>query len=294
MERQTLPNDSEIIPSYAGHGLQSGEMKDGCTVLDYFSHMVLEVTDLERSEAWYRDVIGMEVVGRNLTAEDQPHSLLQMNTGQFFILVQKDKVAHRLPPRSFIHHAFLLTPNQYQRAYQRLKELGYELGDTRIALRPHGEYSIDIADPDGHRYQLQTYGPEAKEIIKPGVAVVNCGLADDYKVGDVRVFKDGNFFLVRLPEGFLALTRWCTHMNGIVVYQQTHWRFYCPNHGATYDRRGNATSYPAECAMRLNPISFSSHGEVLVNTDEVIERSSYQPEQAVLPPQATAEQRLSQ
>ena len=31
-----------------------------------FSHLVVDVTDLDRSEAFYRDVLGLEVVGRDL------------------------------------------------------------------------------------------------------------------------------------------------------------------------------------------------------------------------------------
>jgi len=190
--------------------------------------------------------------------------------------------------RSGVHHGFMLTPNQYRRIYERLQELGYEIKDDREEFRAGGQYSIDIEDPDGHRYQLQCYGPEAREIM-PGAGVVDCGPASRYRIGDVRPFRTGNFHLVRLREGFLAVSRWCTHFNGLVVYQKAHWHFYCPFHHATYDRRGVPAPFPGNMAsgpLRLHPITFSPEGHILVDTDRVIERNGYDPAQAANAPGA--------
>lgn len=282
MLKQELPTQSDELAPYAGHGHLPDKVEH---VSGRFSHFLIEVTDLDRSEAWYRDVIGMDVLGRNLTAEPEPHSLLQMNTGQLFILVQKDTVEPRRPGSSSIHHGFLLTPNQYRRAQERLKSFGYDIADTREQFRARGEYSMDIYDPDDHRYQIQAYGPEANEILLPGVGVVDCGPASGYRTGQVKLFKDGNFYLVRLKDGFLALSRWCRHMNGRVVWQKEHWRFWCPFHAMTYDRAGDPLwGRPDVCALRLNAVSFNDEGHVLVDTDQVIDRDCYQPEQAVQAP----------
>jgi catechol 2,3-dioxygenase-like lactoylglutathione lyase family enzyme len=282
MPKQALSEASDELSRYGGHGHELSQPQQGCTV-ERFSHFVIDVTDLDRSEAWYSDVIGMEILGRNLLAEEHPHSVLQMNTGQLFVLLKKERVEPRRPGSSSIHHGFLLTPKQYRQAQERLVHYGYDIGDTREQFRARGEYSMDIYDPDDHRYQIQAYGPEAYEIILPGAGIVDCGPAEGYKVGDVKLFKEGNFFLVRLQDGFLALTRWCRHMNGKVVYQKQHWRFWCPFHGMTYDRAGDPLwGRPDVCPLRLNSIRFSSEGHVLVNTDEVIDRERYEPGQAVL------------
>ena len=283
--KQALPMPTDELAPYTAHGYQPDKLEQ-VPAAGRFSHFLIEVTDLDRSEAWYRDVIGMDVLGRNLTAEPEPHSLLQMNTGQLFILVQKDTVEARRPGSSSIHHGFLLTPNQYCRAQERLKAFGYDIADTREQFRARGEYSMDIYDPDDHRYQIQAYGPEAHEILLPGVGVVDCGPASAYRAGQVKLFKNGNFYLVRLKDGFLALTRWCRHMNGKVVWQKEHWRFWCPFHSMTYDRAGDPLwGQPDVCALRLNAESFSDDGHVLVDTDQVVDRDCYQPEQAVQPPE---------
>jgi catechol 2,3-dioxygenase-like lactoylglutathione lyase family enzyme len=243
-----------------------------------FSHMVLEVKDLDRSERWYRDVLALDAVGRDLLAEPGPHAVLRMNTGQLLVLLQ---VADPEPFRentSSIHHAFYLTMEQYRAAQERFAAHGYEVGDTREQFRARGEYSMDIFDPDGHRWQVQAYSEEQHEVIKPGVGVVDCGPAEQYAVGSVTTFREGNFFLVREPEGFLALSRWCRHANGLLTYQREHWRFYCAFHGATYDQTGCHTGHlPNIGALRLNPVTISADGRVLVDTEVVIERGADKP-----------------
>ena len=279
--RQAAPNSSDSEPRYAGHGLITEEIGEAA-VADRFSHLALEVTDLDRSEAWYRDVVGADLIGRDLTAESRPHAVLQMNTGQLIILVENP--TFKQSRRGAIHHGFMVTASQYRRALERLPRHGYSIGDTRQQFRALGEYSIDIQDPDGHRFQIQCYGPEAHENILPGVGVVDCGPADRYRVGDVKLFKEGNFFLVRLPEGFIAMTRWCCHMNGLVIYQRAHWRFWCPYHSATYDICGNNIGgMPNLNALRLDPVTFSEEGHILVDTDTVIQRTHFTADQAVMP-----------
>lgn len=288
MQATQSADTSPANATFSGHGrrAEANEIASG-SVLNKFSHFIVEVTDVDRSEAWYRDVIGMDVLGRDLTAEDKPHSVLRMNTGQLFILVKRDTVVPRRPGSSSIHHGLMLTFEQYRAAQEHLKSCGYDISDTREQFRARGEYSMDINDPDDHRYQIQAFSEEASEVLLPGTGVVDCGPASSYKTGDIKLFADGNFFLSRLPEGFLALSRWCTHMNGKIIYQKAHWRFWCPFHGATYERSGEPILRShGECALRLNPISFSQEGHVLVDTDQIVNRDTYEPDQAVQPPAA--------
>jgi catechol 2,3-dioxygenase-like lactoylglutathione lyase family enzyme/nitrite reductase/ring-hydroxylating ferredoxin subunit len=282
---QPLPNPTDELPRYGGHGSRPEE-SGVARVVEKFSHLVVGVTDLDGSEAWYRDVLGLDVLGRDLTGEERPHSVVATNSGQLFILVE-NKETYKRPERTGRHQALLVTPNAYIRAYERLQAMGYDIADTHEGHRALGNYSIDIQDPDGHRYQIQTYGPEAHEFQYSGAGIMDCGPAERFKVGDVRPFKTGNFHLVRLREGFVAISRWCTHMNGIVVYQKPHWHFYCPMHDATYDCRGIPSPYPGNRAggpLRVHPITFSDEGHVLVNTDEAIERDAWDKSQAVRAP----------
>ncbi|HLQ31351.1 MAG TPA: VOC family protein [Chloroflexota bacterium] len=259
---------------YGGHGTVNAPG----TAVDGFSHIVLEVKDLERSEQFYQEVIGLDLMGRDLIAEPRPHSLLRLNTGQLIVLTQVAEPVPIRPNTSSIHHALLLTIDQYSQAQERFKAHGYDIGDTREQFRAKGEYSMDIWDPDGHRWQLQAFGEEQHMLIKPDAGVVDCGPADDFEVGSVTTFREGNFFLVRRPEGFLALSRWCRHANGLLSYQREHWRFYCAFHGATYNLEGDHTGHLANIpALRLNPVTIGDRGHVLVDTDVVHEREDGTP-----------------
>ena len=256
------------------------------------SHLMLAVSDLGRSEAWYQEVVGLDFLGRDLTAEERPHSVLKMNTGQLLILVQVSEEELRTSQgmTTGVHHAFMTTPNGYRRAIFRMEKMGFDLEDNRAQFRAYGEFSINFKDPDGHRLQLQCYGLESTEIM-PGDGIVDCGPADQYRVGAMKPFKKGSFYLVRRKDGFLAISRWCRHLNGTVVYQPKHWQFWCPLHGATYDLDGINEPFPSnegKDPLRLHPITFTDEGHIMVDTDQVIERTGFDPSQVSGPPAVAA------
>lgn len=250
-------------------------------VVDGFSHLVVHVTDLDRSEAFYRDIIGLDAIGRDLVTEDGPNSLLALNTRQRLLLVEVPEVTAIRPNSSTIHHAWLLTIEEFERTRERMKEAGYDVEDSRAQFRAMGENSMDIYDPDGHRYQIQAYAPEATAVITENTGPITCGHIDDFAVGDVKTFVKGKFCLVRLEEGFLALSRWCTHLNGILSWKKEHWEFYCPMHGARFDRRGMPRPQGRPCApLRIHPVTITEAGEVIVDPGTAIKRDTFDPSQA--------------
>ena len=250
-----------------------------------FSHLVLPVSDLDRSEKFYQEVFGLDLVGRNLTAEAKPNSLLKTDSRQMIILVQVPEVAIEREGANSTHHAWLLkTPEEYKVCVKRLESLGFDIEDYRAAFRAAGQYSVDLVDPDGHRFQVQTQGPEATDVRIEKAGVINCGRADDYEIGAVKLFKDQRFYLLRLKEGFIALSQWCTHQNGLVQWRGYFYDFYCNKHGAVFNRRGEAESVVMDLPpMRLHPVAVTGNGEVEVDTDRVILRRAYDSQQAVPP-----------
>lgn len=241
-----------------------------------FSHLVVEVSDLDRSEAFYRDVIGLDVVGRNLVAENRPNSLLAMNTRQRMLLVEVDEVAPYPASGGSIHHAWLLTIDQFKRARDRLEAAGFESGiDPRQSFRAVGEYNMDIHDPDGNRWQIQAFGEEGTEVLRSGAGCVVVGHIDDFPAGSVIHNKTGRFFLLREDAGFLAVSSWCTHKNGLTVWQKESWHFYCPFHGAKYDRMGCYVGHMGCRPLRLHPVAIDDLGQVAVDTDRFFQRERF-------------------
>lgn len=249
-------------------------------LVDGFSHLVVHVTDLDRSEKFYQEVFGLDLIGRNLVSDEGENSLLAMNTRQRVLLVKVPEVVPFRPNSSSIHHAWLLTPEQFERAEKRLQAMGFNITDSRKEFRAMGERSLDVFDPDGHRYQVQSYGPEAKEIITENVGEIHCGNVADYPVGAVKAFVKGKFFLVRHRDGFIALSRWCTHMNGLLTWKKEHWQFYCLMHGAVYNRKGECTTFGRDLPpLRQHPLSIAADGTITVRPDEVIVRREFDPSQ---------------
>jgi catechol 2,3-dioxygenase-like lactoylglutathione lyase family enzyme len=236
------------------------------------NHLLVQVTNLDRSEAFYRDVFGLDVVGRDLVAEEGPNSLLRAAGGHMVLLVEVDSVTPFRPNSSSIHHAFYLREEQYFRVRDRRAAAGFDVGDTRAVYRPKGQYSFDVFDPDGHRYQVQSVGKASSEVLMANEGSVVCGKIDDFPIGSVTHFEDKQFYLVRQEPGFLALSHWCPHMNGMVEWRQEYWAFYCPFHSATFNRLGECTAHEKYPTMRIHPISISEAGEVRVHTDEVRKR----------------------
>lgn len=48
---------------------------------------------------------------------------------------------------------------------------------------------------------------------------------------------------------YIAVQRSCTHENYNLTYQSLNGRFYCPNHGATFNETGNVTNGPASSSL---------------------------------------------
>jgi nitrite reductase/ring-hydroxylating ferredoxin subunit/catechol 2,3-dioxygenase-like lactoylglutathione lyase family enzyme len=247
-----------------------------------FSHLVVEVANLDTSEKFYRDVIGLDVLGRNLVADNRPTSLLAMNTRQRVLLVEVPQVPPYPGSGGSIHHAWLLTIDQFKQAASRLDAAGYKTGiDPRQTFRAVGEYNMDIIDPDGNRFQIQAFGEESEEIIPSGAGVVTMGNVNDYAVGSVTRNGKGRFFLVREDAGFYAISAWCTHKNGVTVWQKESWHFYCPFHGAKYDTTGCYVGNMGCKPMRLHPVMIAADGTVSVDTTRFYARQRFDAKHAV-------------
>lgn len=246
------------------------------------SHLLVQVTDLDRSEAFYRDVLGFDLVGRDLVAEEGPNSLLRAAREHFILLVQVEKVTPFRPNSTSTHHALYLREEQYDRVIERRAAAGFDVGDTRKEFRAKGQLSFDVFDPDGHRYQVQSVGKAAAEPLRANAGKFACGRVDDFAVGSVTHFEEQQFYLVRHEDGFLALSHWCPHMNGMIRWRENYWSFYCPFHTATFNRVGECTGhgdqqkYPP---VKLQPVSISDAGEVIVDTDVLVRRNAFSPGQ---------------
>ena len=118
--------------------------------------------------------------------------------------------------------------------------------------------------------------------------VVNAGNVSDYQVGDVKVVREGKFYISHVPEGFLALYWKCPHLGCTVPWRaddpsmdqiEPKGRFNCPCHGSIYNRYGQIIQGPAPRPMDRFPITIEA-GKIRVDTSKPISREKAGPEGA--------------
>lgn len=128
---------------------------------------------------------------------------------------------------------------------------------------------------------------------------VPAGTVDEYKVGDVKVIREGKFYITRVPEGFMALWWKCPHLGCTVPWKESDpvmggppgagdtgfaagGRFNCPCHGSIYNRYGQIVQGPAPRPMDRFPVRIEG-GKILVDTgpSKVISRPEASADEAV-------------
>jgi catechol 2,3-dioxygenase len=120
------------------------------------AHIVLKVRDLERSEGFYTDILGLKVTGRVdgqmvfLSANDKHHELALMRVGP------SAKDAEQLQV-GLLHFAWELESfEELKAAYRLLKEKGIPI----LGSMDHGiSKGLYFLDPDGNQVEVYCDNP---------------------------------------------------------------------------------------------------------------------------------------
>jgi len=250
----------------------------------HFYKLVMEVTDLDRSERFYRDDLGLQPIGRNLWPDDGNTATFRTADGAHVVLVEVPEVA---PVGLDVHRNFMLPEEDYFVVFERLRERGWLRPNhrTEMGVRSATEITCSLYDPDRNRLQLTAWRkPYNVPAAKRGKVVA--GRIEDFAAGSVTYVGEGKFFVVRTADGFLALNNVCTHLQCNVVYQPEHYQYYCFCHGRMFDRIGRQVAIKVDCPpLEAYAVEFVD-GQVVVNTDESLSRSDAQVEHMVPLPDA--------
>jgi nitrite reductase/ring-hydroxylating ferredoxin subunit/catechol 2,3-dioxygenase-like lactoylglutathione lyase family enzyme len=236
--------------------------------------VLLEATDLARSEHFYGDVVGLEPCGRDVWPGDAPNTCFRAESGQYVVLVQRPEV----PADGMeVHLQLYLSLEHWAVVAARLQELGIQPRDERKkGLRAVGELAAHVHDPDGHVLELTAAEPRAYEVPPAGRGKVAAGRIDDFAILSVTRIPQAQCFLIRDGDGsFLALSQVCTHMQFTVSYQPEHYRFHCPRHRYRFGLNGACLPRPGRGdAPPLHTYAIEFDGDqILIDTDVSIARS---------------------
>lgn len=117
---------------------------------------------------------------------------------------------------------------------------------------------------------------------------VLAGRPEEVVLGEPKYVRDGKFYLMRVPDGLLALYQKCPHLGCVVPWRGDDptedtiagkGRFNCPCHGSIYDRFGVLRAGPAPRPMDLMAMTIEN-GNIVVDTGKVTQRTNYDPTQA--------------
>lgn len=89
----------------------------------------------------------------------------------------------------------------------------------------------------------------------------------------VTPFPEGQFYLIRTTDGgFLALSRQCTHLACMVLWQAEHFR--CPCHGSEFEINGSVLNAPASDPLWRYAIAVDGN-RLVVDTQRKLKRSDH-------------------
>ncbi len=110
--------------------------------------------------------------------------------------------------------------------------------------------------------------------------LIDAGMVQNYKPGQVIAITDGSFYLACLDDGsFMALSRTCTHLGCSVPWDEKQQKFVCPCHGSTFDRNGSVLTAPAPRPLDYFPVRIEN-GLIRVDISTPLRRGSFSVSQA--------------
>lgn len=134
-------------------------MMEDSGAMDEIAHLVeaaLYVSDLERAEAFYRDVLGLEVIA------EKPGRHVFFRAGESVLLLFRPEATLQggaVPPhgaRGPGHVALGIPKSSFEAWQERLQQHGVEI--EQETTWPRGGRSLYFRDPDGNSIELITPG----------------------------------------------------------------------------------------------------------------------------------------
>jgi len=99
------------------------------------------------------------------------------------------------------------------------------------------------------------------------------GNPDLYPVHSVTFLQDQQVYIVRMPEGFYAVSAVCTHLGCITQWKPDADMIACPCHGSTFRPDGVKIEGPAPRPLPHFAISLTADGELVVDKLQIIKAS---------------------
>ncbi len=99
------------------------------------------------------------------------------------------------------------------------------------------------------------------------------GTPDEYPANSVAYIADQQVYIVRMPEGFYAVSAICTHLGCITQWKQELDLIACPCHGSRFHKDGTLVNGPAPRPLPHYAIRLMPDGTLLVDKLDIVPQS---------------------
>ena len=110
-----------------------------------------------------------------------------------------------------------------------------------------------------------TYQFFSPNVLFEPASTFRAGGPDLYPVHSVTFLQDQQVYIVRMPEGFYAVSAVCTHLGCITQWKPDAGQIACPCHGSKFKPDGTKVEGPAPRPLPHFAISLTQDGELLVD-----------------------------
>jgi catechol 2,3-dioxygenase-like lactoylglutathione lyase family enzyme len=121
--------------------------------IDGLTHWSIPVNNLDESEKFYRDVLGMEYRGR---LGNSAMACFKAGGTDLLLCERKDKVVRTPEQDNRLHHAFTVSPEEWDKAVRLFKEKGVEVEE--VFYREKGFFTgreMYFLDPSGNMLEVR-------------------------------------------------------------------------------------------------------------------------------------------
>ena len=120
--------------------------------IEGLTHWSIPVNNLDESEAFYRDVLGMEYKGRLGNAR----MACVVAGDQNILLCQREQPSTRVEEDTGVHHSFTVSPQSFEEGCKVLHDRGVPI--VELVYREQGFFTgreLYFLDPSGNRLELR-------------------------------------------------------------------------------------------------------------------------------------------
>jgi lactoylglutathione lyase len=123
------------------------------------AHVCFTVSDLERSEGFYCELLGMQMAFDFVRDDGSRYGLYVHAGGRTFIELFQGNLAPKTEKQAFRH--ICLEVDGIESTVEALREKGVEVSDMKLGS--DGSYQAWLEDPDGNRIELHGYTADSKQ-----------------------------------------------------------------------------------------------------------------------------------